>query len=556
MVASLPPRQLALESRADGSVAGIIHVHTNRSDGRSSPEEIAAVAARAGLKFIIFTDHGDATRPPDPPAYRNGVLCIDGVEISTSGGHYIAVGLPEAPYPLGGDPYGVAEDVARLGGFGIAAHPDSPKPDLQWSDWTAPLGGMEIVNPDTSWRARAYQPAWRPRLRLIQGLLTYPFRPAETIASLLTDSPDNLARWNELTRGRKVVGLAGADAHAKLALMNVDPGDNRYSLPLPGYEASLRTLSVHVRPKAPLSGDAASDMAAVLDGMRRGHVYVAVDGFASPPSFEFTAERTGGRVVPVVEEGDDVPAGEPLTLRVRSNAPATFTTTVWQGSTVLKSANQAELVVAAANVPAVYRVEIRTAQGQTWLFSNPIYVRGGVSRESVAVRSAGQDALTFFDGRTSAAGWRTESDPASSAEFKVVPLAPGSPDVELQFSYQLAAADASPPHAALLMETVEAIQGTDRLAFTAHADRPMRVSVQLRTGQSAGPEERWQRSVYLDATDRDLVVYFDEMTPVGPTRTVEPALAEIRDVMFAVDRTNTRAGGSGRLSIRRVSLQR
>lgn len=104
VVASLPPRQLALESRADGSVAGIIHVHTNRSDGRSSPEEIAAVAARAGLKFIIFTDHGDATRPPDPPAYRTGVLCIDGVEISTSGGHYIAVGLPEAPYPLGGDP--------------------------------------------------------------------------------------------------------------------------------------------------------------------------------------------------------------------------------------------------------------------------------------------------------------------------------------------------------------------------------------------------------------------------------------------------------------------
>ena len=35
------------------------------------------VAARAGLKFIVFTDHGDATRTPDPPAYRSGVLCID-----------------------------------------------------------------------------------------------------------------------------------------------------------------------------------------------------------------------------------------------------------------------------------------------------------------------------------------------------------------------------------------------------------------------------------------------------------------------------------------------
>ena len=45
-------------------------------------------------KFVVFTDHGDATRTPDPPAYRSGVLCLDGVEISTNGGHYIALDLP------------------------------------------------------------------------------------------------------------------------------------------------------------------------------------------------------------------------------------------------------------------------------------------------------------------------------------------------------------------------------------------------------------------------------------------------------------------------------
>src|SRR5665213_1247433 len=49
----------------DGTVAGVIHVHTNRSDGRSSPDEVAQAAAHAGLTFLIFTDHGDA------PARRN-----------------------------------------------------------------------------------------------------------------------------------------------------------------------------------------------------------------------------------------------------------------------------------------------------------------------------------------------------------------------------------------------------------------------------------------------------------------------------------------------------
>ncbi len=112
------------------------HVHTNRSDGLSGPDEIAAAAARAGLKFVVFTDHGDGTRRPDPPAYRSGVLCLDGVEISTNGGHYVALDMPPAPYPLAGEARDVVEDVRRLGGFGIAAHPDSAKPQLRWQRGT------------------------------------------------------------------------------------------------------------------------------------------------------------------------------------------------------------------------------------------------------------------------------------------------------------------------------------------------------------------------------------------------------------------------------------
>ena len=52
------------------SVAGAYHVHTTRSDGSGTLDEIAAAAARAGLHFVILTDHGDGTRPPDPPVYR------------------------------------------------------------------------------------------------------------------------------------------------------------------------------------------------------------------------------------------------------------------------------------------------------------------------------------------------------------------------------------------------------------------------------------------------------------------------------------------------------
>ena len=50
-------------------------------------------AARAGLKFVVFTDHGDATRPPNPPTYRSGVLCLDGVEVSILRDQAAAVAL-------------------------------------------------------------------------------------------------------------------------------------------------------------------------------------------------------------------------------------------------------------------------------------------------------------------------------------------------------------------------------------------------------------------------------------------------------------------------------
>src|SRR5690349_15945631 len=72
----------ALSTLAARTVAGAYHVHTTRSDGHGDRAAVAAAAARAGLTFVILTDHGDGTRPPDPPEYLGGVLVLDAVEIS------------------------------------------------------------------------------------------------------------------------------------------------------------------------------------------------------------------------------------------------------------------------------------------------------------------------------------------------------------------------------------------------------------------------------------------------------------------------------------------
>lgn len=550
---TLPPRRLALAASSDGSISGILHVHTSRSDGLSGPDEIAAAAARAGLKFVVFTDHGDATKALDPPVYRSGVLCLDGVEISTSGGHYVAIDMPPSPYPLGGEARDVVEDVRRLGGFGIAAHPDSPKPELRWREWTAPFDGIELLNPDTSWRVWAEEarsagqsPAgtWRARRHLLAAIAGYPFRSAETIAGLARPAGSVLHQWAAIAARRRVVTIAGVDAHAKLDLRG-DPGDNRYSIPLPGYESSFRALSVHAAPDRELTGNARTDATTIVRAIRSGHLYVAVDGVATPPSFEFTATNDHG----TVHAGDELAAGTPVTLHVRSNAPPQFTTTVWNGTTVVSGdRHEPDFTLWAPAGPAFYWVEIQSPGSPdeiTWIRSNPIYVRGPEATMGLPTRPPPIRSRPFIDG-DAATRCRAEHDPSSVAAFEASAVTAG----ELQFRFGLSGGSGAGQAAALVCDAPDGVAPYDRLTFTARADRPMRVSVQFRGGVGDASGERWQRSVYVDTIDRERTVHFDDLMPVGATHTFKAPLETIRAFLFVVDRTNTKQGTSGTIWIK------
>jgi len=546
---SLPPARISLPVPGDDPaiVPGAFHVHSKRSDGRSSPEEIAAAAARAGLKFVILTDHGDGTAKPMPPAYHQGVLYLDGVEVSTRGGHYVALGLPAAPYPLGGDPRDVIEDVHRLGGFGVVAHPDSPKDDLRWREWNEPFDAIELINLDSGWRTRVQEAGWGS---LVKALGTYPIRPSETIGHLVGESAVALARWESLTRRRRVVALGGADAHAKVTLGDVDPGDNRFSLPIPSYEASFGTLTIHVRLDSPLTGDAEADTEALLPAIRGGRLYTALSAVAAPPFLEFTAANTQGSA----QAGDELHAGGPVTLRVRTNAPGGFKTAVWRGQEVLSGdRTEQDFTIDAPADPAVYRVEVRGegSRAPLWLLSNPIYVRGAMPTTMAPARPPARESKGLFDGRE--AGWSTETDPTSLAAFDVLR---GTRVPELALRFGLATGDDTHQFVALGVVTPDGSGAYDRLTFEARAEKPMRVSVQLRAPVNPDYQERWERSVYLDQTDRAISVFFDDMMPIGTTQTYRPPLPNVRSIVFAIDRTNTQAGTSGRIWLRNVRLER
>jgi hypothetical protein len=468
------------------TVRGAYHVHTVVSDGAGDRGEVAAAAARAGLQFVIFTDHGDGTRQPHPAEYLNGVLCLDGVEISTNGGHYVAIDMPAAPYPLGGEAASVVEDVARLGGFGIAAHPDHQRPDLAWHDWSAPVDGLEWINLDSEWRDEG-------KLALLRAPFDYLVRPAATIASLLDRPVRTLDRWDALEKTRRIVALAAVDAHGT-GRRNDEGRAARLGIG-PGYEASFRTISNHVLLEEVLSGDAPGDARRLLDAIRRGRVYSVVDAIAR------------GAVLRISPNGEGFELASPL--------PA-------GASPVRLSGNgRSRLEIHLATAPGAPPVP--------WIVSN----WSGDTRIP-AVPPLPEPSIAQPLGLSSP--WRVEKDPVSSGQVSV--------DGEAAtLHYVLAEVRHSQFVAAAADLTVH--QPFAAIAFEARAVRPMRVSVQLRFPD----DRRWVKSVYLDAKERQVIVPVGEMVPASRLEGPTPDPAGATAVLFVVDLVNTRPGDSGSLSI-------
>lgn len=535
VVMSLPPDTTRTAAPPASTVRGAFHIHSNRSDGGGSVEAIAEAAARAGLQFIILTDHGDGTRSPDAPAYHRGVLTIDGVELNTTSGHYAVIGLPVSPYPIAGTADDVIEDVRRLGGFGIAAHPGSPRPSLSWQGWEADFDALEWINGDSEWRDE-------PRLPIARALFTYLVRAPQSLATLL-DRPDAvLARWDALTARRHIVGLAGADAHARLGFrQRTDPDVATIHVPMPGYAASFRTFSNHVVLAAPFSGEAAADARVLIDGIRRGHVYSVIDALAAPGSLSFTA--TSGSRSAVM--GETLVIDGDVVMRASANAPPGTRLVLLRNGRRLRDVVDGPLEMNVGTDPGVYRIEAYTtgAPGDPtvpWIVSNPIYA--GLEREPTSGATAPEPG-SRIPARTSEAS--SESGPADTSVVH-------TGDPAIQWSFALSPGIAAGQFAAARVPVSGGLETSDRVRFRVHAPVPMRIWVQLRT--SGREAERWGRTFYVDTGSRLIDLPWATFKAIGVTASPQAPLDRVDSLLWVVDTLNTLPGTAGNLTISEVAF--
>jgi hypothetical protein len=535
----LPPAAEHTAAPGPNVVRGAYHVHTSRSDGSGTPEQVAAAAAAAGLQFVILTDHGDGTRPPDAPEYRSGVLVIDAVEVNTTAGHLAVLGIPRSPYPLAGTASAVLEDVHRLGGFGIAAHPGSPRPSLSWRAWDAPIDGLEWINGDSEWRDE-------PRAPIARALLTYLVRAPESIATLL-DRPTNvMARWDELNAVRPTFAFAGIDAHARLGFTQEgDPDTSALHVPIPGYGASFRTLTNHVLLESPFSGDAASDAARLLAAIRRGRSYSVADALATPGALAFTASR--GHETKTI--GDVLLPGEEIVLRASLSAPTGTTLVLLKNGDRVHQVGEGPLEFRAAGERAFYRIEAYVpgspgGPAVPWIVSNAIYV-GGAAAGTVADQPAWMTTVAAAAGdATAEAGTRDRSELTGSTQ----PLEPGS----LRWRFELSGGAPAGQFAALQIP-VSGVHEYSAVRFRVSASRPTRAWVQMRVPN--GSEDRWGSTFYANGIEREVVIPFSALQPIGVASNVLPA-ERVRSLLFVVDTLNSLPGSAGEMALADIAWLR
>jgi hypothetical protein len=553
-VALKRPLDLAGPMPQDGftRVPGVVHVHSTLSDGGGTPEEIAAAAREAGLRFVAITDHNNLDAKPFEGEH-DGVLVLVGTEVSTTAGHVLGLGLGSDPaFRFSGGARDALDDIRLLGGTAFAAHPSSPREDFRFSGWDLPGGwGVELLNGDSQWRAAGW-----PRLARTAAL--YVANPRYALLSSLTPPADTLRRWDGLLAQRDVPGIAGADAHERAPL------SKRFAPRFPSYASVFGLVRNYVLLREPLSGDGARDGVRLVDALRRGRSYVAVDAIAAPDGFSFVAETANG----IASMGETVPATPAPRLRIEARAPSGARAVLLKdGRPVGESglANADGLSYAGISYardtdgPGVYRVEVYVPGFDVpWIVSNPIYVFDETARAEREARAAwpaekpAPAAAVAIDGFTPGSTFGAEFGGGGSEMDRAVLDPKGGPDggPAARLHFRLGTPGPGVPYVwcALVSRQARDLSGRQGLVFDIRGDGVYRAWVQVRDKNPATANdgtEWWFASVRTSSEWRRVAVPFSELRSLDPKSDGRLDLKDVQQLVFVLDQGAVKPGTAG-----------
>jgi hypothetical protein len=535
---------------------GVLHVHSTYSDGAGTVSEIMHAAAQAGLDFLVLTDHGDPDAlGKEGEGYSEGVLLLVGSEIDTEKGHVLALEIPDPAFRFGTDTGETLHDVDEMGGFAIAAHPTSLRPNFAWNGWEVPgLSGIELFNFFSGWQRQS-------TASLGQALVTYTFSPTRALAVALEWDPPLIEKWNEMLSDRDVAAWVGLDAHGQLSLSDT------VQIPWPGYREVFSMARNHLVLDEPLTGDARRDREMIYLALKRGQGYMSFDGIADGSRFRFVAEGAS-REWPM---GSHIPASPANGLRLLASvqAPPGSRLRVLRDGMLLTETTEGALSLAIPG-PGIYRAEVRLDPGfvpggrdEPWIVSNPIFVLPAEEMERRAARRNSFPPAPSAEGMAcepmGAEAWpvafHPEHDPASRMDETAAESARGS----FRIDFQLSEPSEDRPYVwcAVADRTPRDLTGFEAVRFETRGDRVYRVDFQVRDDSPESPEEQtewWATSFKTSPEWQEVVVPFARLRSISKSSDGRLDVDETRGLFFVLDAGNTRPGVSGTIEVRDIEL--
>jgi hypothetical protein len=344
--------------------AGAIHIHTDFSfDGNTDIKDVIDSARRAGLNFIVVTDHFrlDA-KNKGYEGWHDGLFVLVGEEISPRFSHYLALGIdkPVIAWQKKSRPQEYIDAVSAQGGFGLIAHPDhtgAPKygvKDYPWKDWgVSGFSGISIWDLMTDWQEKLTSP--------LKAVLSYIF-PSYALTG---PKQETLKRWDELNRTEKIAGFGEIDNHNS---KKVFYGLTFRIFP---FDYAFRTIRTHLLFDEPLSGIKEAAANQIHTAIKSARMYVAQEYWRSARGFEFKIYNSTQEAVC---GGEINLASEPAELEIKIPADGLIKL-IYNGAAVAESSKK--YLHFDVDKPGVYRVEV-LQKGffgyKPWIYSNPIWV--------------------------------------------------------------------------------------------------------------------------------------------------------------------------------------
>ncbi len=341
-------------------LVGNMHVHTLYSDGAWTHRGVAEAAVRAGLDWVVVTDHNIWVK--GPAGYYDNLLLLVGEEIHDprrvpQANHLLVYGADCELATLASDPQSVIYAARQAGGLTFLAHPVeyasrvAHEEALGWVDWDVTgYTGIEVWN---------YMSEFKTRIPTLLHALLYAYWPTAGIRGPFKAA---LQLWDRLlAAGQPAVGIGGADAHG-----------NAYSLgPLRRvvfpYDYLFRAVNTHILAQGPLSGTVADGQAIIFEALRAGRAWVGCDILGSTCGFTFEA-RSGVERATI---GGEIHRAGAVTFEVSLPFPGTIQL-AGNGRVVARASGRALKFL--STEPGFYRVQVYRG-GRGWIFSNPIFVR-------------------------------------------------------------------------------------------------------------------------------------------------------------------------------------